>query len=246
MNVGMGRTIRRASRLASGVLIAVALVAIPTSARADHPPITCQDHDYGTDGVEKTGTTAAEAPQYRHYGLRGDVVVSNLEHCNRVSSLAVFSDLNSAGDGVFVEFGWVLGWANCNDTWSASPRLFVWWSNNGDGNVRHCQMLPKDPGASNVSHSMRLADVQPDQEWNAYYDGDLLENSVINTNWSSGAAVVNSERSNDQDSAYADFSNMEEYIDQWSAFDNIRLSDPLDPGYQFVRVAHDHGQVLAR
>lgn len=224
----------------SGALMTLGSIVMTGGVAHAAPAQTCETNQWGINGVEETSGVA----QYGHFGLRGDVYVGASLYCNRVSSINILSDFDTTTDRVFVEFGWVLGWSNCNNTYYSTPRLFVWWSNIGDGNAKHCTTLTS-AGTTNAFHTMRIADVQGDRTWNAYYGGSLVANSSINTNWPSGAAVVNSERSNASDSAFAEFLNMEEYFSAWSAFDDIRLNADNDPGFHWVRIANDHAQVVA-
>jgi len=224
------------------LLTASTLLSVSQKAATADPPQTCANEAYNVEGIEKY---VSGDLQLNLHGERGDVYLGTSLYCNRVTSLSVNSAFDRGSDRVFVEFGWVLGWSSCNNTYYSDPRLFIWWSGIGDGNAKHCRVLTAG-GAGDTIHRMRVGDIGGDNEWNAYYDNDLVANSTITTNWSTGAGLLNAERKNSSDSAYAEWLNMEEYsAGSWSSFDNVRWYFDNDPGFHWLRIAADHAQVLA-
>jgi hypothetical protein len=224
------------------LLAASTLLAVSQQAATAGPPQTCENQNYSIDGDEKY---VSGDYQFNLHGERGDVYLGSALYCNRVSSLAIMSSFDSLNDRVFVEFGWVLGWSNCDNNYYSNPRLFIWWSGIGDGNGKKCHILASG-GPGDEIHKMRVGDVDGDNEWNAYFDNVLLPASTVTTNFSTGEGRLNAERSNTSDSEYAEWLNMEEYsAGAWRSFANVRYLYDTDPDFHWYRLAADHAQVLA-
>ena len=104
-------------------------------------------------------------------------------------------------------------------------------------------MLTK--GASSAFRDMELSDRDSDNVWRVYLEGRFVREVPVN--FDSGVIVVNGERSNDSDSAYADFKNLEFQVkdrSSWPAWTDPQEAMDTDPGYHWNRVADDHVQVL--
>ncbi|WP_377322419.1 hypothetical protein ACFJIY_23685 [Pimelobacter simplex] len=67
----------------------------------------------------------------------------------------------------------------------------------------------------------------------------------MTTNWATGLVLIGSERSNNADTAFAEFVNLDELFNAWSDFDNLRGGADNDPGFHFVRISAQHEQVVA-
>jgi hypothetical protein len=169
------------------------------------------------------------------------VYVGSTDYCNRVSSLTI---VDSTRDGYF-EFGWVIGYSSCNNTYYSTARLFIVWKNIGEINDR-CRVLGST-ATSDAFRGMRAGDVDGDRTFSAYFNTNPVANSEVAMNWTKGYTIVNSERSNVNDTAFADFIGLSENVaGAWSSFDNVRLEFDNDPGFAWVRVAGDRAQVVSQ
>lgn len=110
-------------------------------------------------------------------GIRGSVYFASGSGtpCNRVASLTTLGPLDRSGDRQFYEFGWVIGYSNCNEHYYSSPRMFVWWNLHGAG--PHCEVLPYSP-TPGERHHLRGADTNQDGLWSGYLDYAKINESI--------------------------------------------------------------------
>lgn len=176
------------------------------------------------------------------WGIRSHMYSFDYYFCNRVSSMTVLGPQDHPGvDRQGVEFGWVLGYSNCNGVFYQTPRLFVWWNRLHQG--PYCQVLSKS-AVTHMFHVMSLYDNVAHYQWDTRYDGTLLAAGITVMDFKTGTGLVSVERSNYNDSAYGDDMYVSEWhpMNHWSHFDHIYAPPNLqtDPVFFADILSPDH------
>jgi hypothetical protein len=191
------------------------------SATDSAPPGCPRNPDYGDTGGQETLQTVAHHWESR--ATRSDVwIADDGANCQRISSIYVVS-LN--GVSTF-EFGYVVGWSNCDDYFHPLPTLFYW--SQVTATTYSCGTYPTHPTGGQYDQ-FTAAGLAGGATFRGYYEGTDYTGGIPTT-FAEGADWIGQERSFSSDACYARFGNLEEWHSTfgWSAFDKLQ---PLPVSY---------------
>lgn len=230
-----GFALARAVPFMSGVFALVALTALirphlvlPTAAAS--PPPCIIDGDYGAIGIIED-PTAANSDNVR--GTRAHVwVVNGPTACQYISSVYVFSPTR-AGD---MEFGYVVGYSNCNGSTYSNPTLF-WWSHKTTGES-DCGVWGAKHPTEGQYDLFRVSDLNANTYWGSYWNQEELQPNGVHLDFTHGWSIAAMERGDSADGGYARYEDLNEYHDNggWSLWNNLTLDSDQDPDYHLNRV----------
>ncbi|MFT4080993.1 MAG: hypothetical protein QM638_00255 [Nocardioides sp.] len=211
--------------LALGVLIPFCALS---SASAEQGVACVNDGDYGQNvGVEQPNQTYSDDSR----GTRSQVWVAAGAACQRISSVYVRSS-NLTGS---FEFGYLIGYSNCSpyrNHFYTEPTLFF-WAINSDGSLVSCGVFSDRHPTSKQYDAFRVSDTNGNTYWGSYFNGNELQSSGVDMNFSKGYNWVATERGAAADDGYTRFNNLAEYHDSngWTSWDNAVGRYDTDPDY---------------
>lgn len=199
-----------------------------------------ENDDYGQTAGYEHG--AADINNSR--ATRSDVHVSDVAFCQRISSVYVFS----VNGGSF-EYGYVIGWSFCPGEGydhHQNPTEF-WWSVTDNGNT-DCHIWDQRHPNSGQSDNFRVSDINANSYWGSYFNGNELQPSGVNMDFSHGISFIGAERGHSNDNGFARFDDLTEWhtSDEWSHWDHLDRYDahPNDPDYHLDILTNHSGRVI--
>ncbi len=215
----------RIARRSASIVIAGLFVAtlIPTVAYATQPGAGCQTVAYNVEA------NLGGANEGKHKGIKSNVWFGNgNDDCNRVSSIAALKS-----NGV-VEYGWVLGYSNCDGQYYTQPRTFTLWKpTNGASN---CNVL--GPGPSGDWVNLAISDENENDAWVAERDGSYVTGMIVD--FHKATIVINGERDCTCDTAKAEFKDLKKQTAGDSGW-----SDWQDPNHYFDNDPDFHSHIIS-
>lgn len=151
--------------------------------------------------------------------------------CQRVSSVYVYSN----GYTGWAEFGWVIGYSNCDGNTYNGPRAFMWVHMAGVG--QWCDVLAAAPLAQGQWDTFRTSDTNADTKWDFFLNGTNQLPGGRDLDFAKGWSTAGRER-HAADSGRARWHNLSEFHDGngWSSWDDAEPHFDNDPDYYHQRL----------
>ncbi|MET3961145.1 hypothetical protein ABIE44_001079 [Marmoricola sp. OAE513] len=216
--------------LTTGVVLAtlVLLMSVYPARAGAAVPACIANGDYGAMvTVEDVNGPANDDSR----GTRSDMYVSSVStFCQRVSSVYVQDPISESG----MEFGWVVGYSQCDGQTYSVPTLFYWAQRNGaklSCNVFHTRH-------PTTYDTFEVSNTNANNYWGVYTNGTSLLPNGAGLGFSKGYSLTGTERGSSQDPGSAVWNDLQEFHDgspgdHWSAWDRVQLNYDHDPTYHF-------------
>lgn len=210
---GVNRISKRDVRVLAVVsMLLAAALGVQDAAVASH----CTNSvDWDIQGEDVDRNTAPD-------GIRGNININNFDTAQHLSIRSVYI---FAASGALAEVGWHQGH---KDNPNGERVINVYWITDGVAHHEHYTSSTLTPGST---HEFKTHDADGDRIWSFAYDASGIVNHYINMY--NGRAGTLSEVKCSSDNAYAHFTQLQNYMGDWTDFASLSNVVDENPNYCF-------------